>query len=204
MTSEAIWTWLWGEAGAAWIGLAVTLLIVIWRWWRRERPPRVIVQEVSEAHLLITPSQHTLRVLYQDSQGGEHEIKDLWQKQIVIYNSGDKDITGPIELTLDARPATSDTQKPDYIEWYVQGQDHHELSPKLELNLPYLNSYKIHGSQWNIRLLSETKTELSVTGDGPGWSSYYIKKNSSISSILSDTIPEAVLEFARRLVTVLF
>ena len=71
------WDWLIGEAGAGWIIGLLGLLGVLFTWLRRERPSRVIIQEINTIRLLdIHPSQRErLSVHYTDTQGEQERIQ---------------------------------------------------------------------------------------------------------------------------------
>ena len=79
MSQNFITEWLIGEAGAAWIIGVLGILGAAYTWLRRERPVRIIVQELSHTRLLdIHPAQRdSLLVSYKTSDGKEAPITDL-------------------------------------------------------------------------------------------------------------------------------
>ena len=82
---QSFWNWLIGEAGAGWIVGILGIIGGIYAWRKRERPPRVVLQEVNSVNLLdIHPSQaEKLEVYYTP----DPERKDRMHKISRLYQS---------------------------------------------------------------------------------------------------------------------
>ena len=198
---EALLDWLIGEPGAVWVTgtllLVVTLIGLALRWVRRERPPRVVIQETGSIRLLdIHPSQRDrLRVSYVDEKGIPQPVEDLRQKEIVIYNDGTRDIMEPMELRLRfVDPRSSDRPFPGLWWWLFDETKysatqleeeetvqmgsttiHKAIQRGVRIELPYLNSFPLHGDYVAAHLVSDGEVDIVLWGKvaGRGWSAHY-------------------------------
>lgn len=180
----AFWDWFIGEAGAAWIIGLLGLIGVIYTLFHRERAPRVILQETSSRWLLnIHDSQRdALRVQYGTPPEDVIDIHSLEQTDLVIYNTGTKDLTEPIEIMLRFRRIASSDGDTVVGFWRLTFDDAvcmaqperstaTEPSDEVVVTVQYLNSYDIHGHCARGYLISENTIEPElVTGTGRGWS----------------------------------
>lgn len=191
--------WLIGEPGAVWITgtllLVLTVVGLLLRWRRRERPPHVVIQEIESIRLLdIHPSQRNrLQVKYLDENGTSETVEDLRQKEIVIYNDGTRDILEPLELRLRFRePSSTDKPFDGFWRWFSDDnrcaatplEDGEIIEPYrggircraiwggLGLDLQYLNSYSTHGDYVAGHLISDGDLHIVLWGKvgGKGWS----------------------------------
>ena len=184
---QGIWDWLIGEAGAGWIVGLAGLCLVVYGWLRRERAPRVIVQEVKRTKLLdIHPSQReSLKVFHTDEDEKLTAIEDLEQKDIVIYNDGSADIVEPVALRLQFnQPGSKPDQFPGFWRWVfddpayswepvrVEGED---TSVGVRVQLPYLNSYAVHHHYVRGYLISDRGLAVQLLDRvGKGWSAQFV------------------------------
>lgn len=196
---QAFWDWLIGEPGAVWITGALLLLAkLIITCLRRERPPRVIIQEIESIRLLnVHPSQRDrLQVSYVNNKGVPLPIEDLRQKEIVIYNDGTRDILESLELALQfLKPGSADAPFEGRWWWFfdenryswartaeqetvAMGSTRIHRSPRIgiAIELPYLNSYPVHGDYVSAHLVSDREIEVALRGreSGKGWSARFV------------------------------
>lgn len=199
---EALLDWLIGQPGAVWITgtllFGLTLIGLIVGWARRERAPRVVIQEIESIQLLdIHPSQRDrLRVSFVDEKGIQQPVEDLRQREIVIYNDGTRDITEPLELRLRfLTPGSGDRPFAGLWWWffddtrYSATQVHEEetiemgstkirrgLTRGAHLELPYLNSYRVHKDYVEAHLISDGEFDITLWGKvaGKGWSAHFM------------------------------
>lgn len=204
MGIQAFLSWVFSEAGAGWAAASIVLVIALVGWIldrrRRERAPRVIIQEIKRTKLLdIHPSQQDrLRVHYTDENGTQEPVKDLQQKEIVIYNNGTRDILEPLEpLELVFRFPSLDpdqAQLGGFWRWFFDDGVYasrrleevsiagipEELGLKVArgvtVELPYLNSYPVHRDYFKAYLVSDGEVEVSLVGrhSGKGWSAHFV------------------------------
>lgn len=95
--------WLTGEAGAGWIVGVVGIIVgALYYWKSRPQPPKIAIQEIRRTRLLDIHSsqQEKLKVTLIDSEGVEQDVKNLEQREFVIYNNGKSDLLEPVELSL--------------------------------------------------------------------------------------------------------
>lgn len=196
---ESFWDWLIGEAGAGWIIGLLGVMGGVYAWLRRERPGRVIVQEVNRVRLLdIDASQRNqLAVYYKESDGTQVQITDLVQSEWVIYNGGSRDILEPFSITLGPKgKAYSGFLK-------VVGQDNwcrssvirdpgNQVVTGIRFEFDYLNAYQEHEQIARFFLLAEQVFSVElVEGNGRGWSAMLDKSGSSSGIAIAPV--EAVL-----------
>ncbi len=198
---DSLQDWLVGEPGAVWITgtllFVLTLIGLIVSSVRRERAPRVVIQEIESIRLLdIHPSQRDrLRVFFVDEKGIEEPVEDLRQREIVIYNDGTRDILEPLELRLQFLTPGSRHRAFAGLWWwffddtrYSATEMHEEETTELgstkihtglargaRLELPYLNSYRVHGDYVEAHLISDGEFDITVWGKvaGKGWSAHF-------------------------------
>lgn len=181
--------WLIGEAGIGCLIGVLTLLGgiagAIFSWLKRERPTRVIVQELMETVLLdIHPAQRkNLSVFYTSSEGEQTRINNLIQKSLCIYNMGTKNIEEPLNLLLYL--SERDTSKKPAGFWKIffdsplqcQSElltDESGTNIGVKITLPFLNSYSYHQQIVIAKLVSEHPVEIKLVGGiGKGWSASY-------------------------------
>ena len=178
--------WLITEAGAGWIIGILGLIAGFYTWLRRERPPRVVIQEIENIRLLnVHPSQQeNLSVHFVDERGEAERIESLEQKELVIYNNGTKDILQSIELSLAV--CEEDSKKGFSGFWRLIFDDDAGISQVVcdntenawtgvHVEVPYLNSYPVHKHYVKAYLISERGVRLDLLkGVGKGWSAYLV------------------------------
>lgn len=178
---SSFWDWFIGDAGAAWIVGALSVLLTLYMWQKRERPAKVVVQVINKISLLNIHSAGVtkLHVFYEDEQGGMNRIQALEQTEIIIYNSGTRDITEPLEVNLRFR------FKDKKGLWAILGDDaaktmsmHYGAQDQYidsKFSSPYLNSYFEHQQIYTIFLVAEYPMEVELLPSfGKGWSSYLV------------------------------
>ncbi len=184
---QSFWQWFIGEAGAGWIIGILGVIGGVYAWLRRERPPRIVIQEVKQISLLdIHPSQSDkIHVGYSDTDGSEHKIESLEQVKLAVYNLGTKDITETVDfvLTFRRKKQPADAEDSESIGfWRLVFDDAtceaesiptdgsvHEQS--VRIRIPYLNSYRTHHHYALAYLMTEHAAQLQlVRGNGKGWS----------------------------------
>lgn len=184
---ESFSRWLLGEAGAGWIIGIIGILGGLYAWTRREKAPKIIVQQVRSISLLdVHPSQSgSIRVAYLDPTHEPCGIESLHQTELVVYNTGTKDVVEPIELviTFHRKEATNGSIGENEIGfWKLVFDDvgcksetllsnDEEVGQRALMTIPYLNSYSTHGHCVRAYLITEHSVELRlVRGTGKGWS----------------------------------
>lgn len=184
---QSFWQWFIGEAGAGWIIGILGLIGGIYAWLRRERPPKIVIQEVSHISLLdVHPSQsNRIHVGYSDTDGSESKIESLQQIKLSIYNLGTRDISEAIDLVLTFRrkeqSANSDDDGAvgfrrlvfDDVACKAEGMptDGSANEQSVRITIPYLNSYRTHHHYAMAYLMTEHLVQLQlVRGSGKGWS----------------------------------
>jgi hypothetical protein len=191
---QEFWQWFIGEAGAGWIVGILGLVGGVYAWLKRERPAQIIIQELETLRLMdIHPSQqHKLDIRYKTDEFGEVKIHDLFQKQVVIYNSGTRDILEPLDLKLGAivRPELHSTNYRKGNDLFVVIIDQ-VMAKQVDrdpgypgawsvcLQIPYLNSYQDHQQYLKCEFISNYPMELvPISKTGRGWSvSILVPKN---------------------------
>jgi hypothetical protein len=191
---QSFWQWFIGEAGAGWvIGFLVGLLIGgLYGWLKRDRPPKIAIQEIDSIRLLdIHPSQRDkLSVHYADDADNRQQIENLVQREFVIYNRGARDLLEPVKLRFDLfEPYTGGQTNPKKrysgfwrlifddpaYRWEPICDHTHQASTGFQLELPYLNSYPVHTHHIRAYLISEKDVTLELsTRVGKGWSAYFV------------------------------
>src|SRR6266540_7370885 len=178
---QGLWNWLITDAGAGWILGLIGLAGALYTWRKRERPTQVVVREIETIRLLdIHPSQHeSFTILYPNAQGTQTSITNLRQTSIIVYNTGTRDITEPIQLTFklhekDVKEGARGFWKlvvdtPEYTFQPIHG-DTTDITKALRLDLPYLNSYDTHKQIIKMYFMSELKITLElVNTNSKGW-----------------------------------
>lgn len=204
---QSFWQWFIGEAGAGWIIGLIGLIGGVYAWLRRERPPKIVVQETRRISLLdVHPSQaEKIRVSYLDSVGNESRIASLQQTELAIYNTGTRDISEAINLVLTLRRADQSTGSGDKEGvgfWRVVFDDVTCTAEGLtangsageqsvEMRIPYLNSYLTHRHAIMAYLITEYSVQLHLLrGRGRGWSARlstldsYLKLRSKLAQVI--------------------
>jgi hypothetical protein len=184
---QSFWNWLVGEAGAGWIIGLIGIIGAVYAWLKRDRPPSIVIQEVRRLGLLdVHPSQSDrIRVSYLDKVGEECRIESLQQIELVIYNSGTRDVSETVDLVLTFRreiPGGDSAAAQPIGFWRLAFDDEtcasgavatdrspHEES--VRITIPYLNAYGIHHHFIKAYLMTEHSVLLHlVRGSGKGWS----------------------------------
>ena len=178
-------SWLIGEAGAGWIIGIIGVISGIYAWVKRERPPKVIFQEIETVSLLdIHPSHRDKLEIYLTSAESKTPINQLQQTMLVIYNSGTKDITTPLNVELGVMK--SGEKSPGGIKKLLEPYFDAPATSSLIFNgnnevaginiaIPYLNSFRMHNHFITGYITSEQPIDFQLRkGDGVGWSSYFI------------------------------
>jgi hypothetical protein len=205
---QSFWNWLIGEAGAGWIFGLLGIALLLYSGLKREKPPRVIVQEVRRLRLLdIHPSQKDrLEVYYTTALGGREAVPNLAQRQIVVYNSGTTDILEEIRLELQiSTPGSSQEENPHALMESIfdapassgliyNGQDAGPVTG-VYITIPYLNSFPVHKHYVTGYLISDQNLDLELlSGTGKGWSARFVSLRKAreiwrrLSSILQKVV----------------
>ncbi len=184
---QSFWDWLIGEAGAGWIIGFLGILGGVYAWLKRERPSHVVVQEVKRTTLLdIHPSQkEKLEVYYTPEPENRETVQNLVQSQIVIYNTGTRDISEDIRLELeisegDSSEATSPVLiEPIFDDPTKSGRVYDEQNGTpitgVVITTPYLNSFPQLKHFVRGYLVSNRILDLKLSsGSGKGWSGRFI------------------------------
>ena len=180
--------WFFGEAGAGWIAGVLGLVGLLYTWMSREKPAKIVIQEIKSLRLLdIHPSQsHRLSVLYEAVNEGQVPIHELFQKTLAIRNTGTKDILEEIDIKLSSEPINYEHSP---SEWFVDidfekqanavveygDESDGKSTAKICINIPYLNSYRVHEQLVIGRIISNKPISLDIIqGVGKGWSTRFI------------------------------
>lgn len=176
----SFWDWFIGEAGAGWILGMLGVLGGLYTWRNRERPPKIVLQELWNMGLLdIHPSQQNkISVMYMDDEGNGQNVESLQQKRIVLYNNGTVDLSDPMQLQVqlqidDAVPPTTRLVRliSDKSTCTIDELDDYEFA----LNIEYLNSYPTHEQFIDLYVVSSHDVTLNVLSRfGKGWSVKYV------------------------------
>jgi hypothetical protein len=195
---QEFWNWLIGEAGAGWIFGIAGVIGILYSWQKRERPPYIIIEETQTLRLLnIHSSQdESLEIYYSTEPGSRQAIRNLIQKEFVIYNSGTRDISEHVRLEFKTSLSYIDLNDQEATLIYRDLNDQeailslassfdqtvftlaHDESKKIKgfsLEIPYLNSYLTHKQCVKVYLITNQYFKLElVKGIGKGWSSKFI------------------------------
>jgi hypothetical protein len=179
---RVVWNWLISEAGAGWIVAIGTAIAWLLERRRRERPPRVIIQEVARTRVLdIHPSQqHKISVRY-NHQDTIMPITEMEQREFVIYNAGTSDIVEPVQFTLVFEREDEAKKRYGIYDWSFDTFDYKitgipdDAVVGYEIEFPYLNSYHLHKSVIRAYLVTDGDVDIELfIGGGKGWSAYLV------------------------------
>jgi hypothetical protein len=180
----SFWDWFIGDAGAAWIIGILTVAGALFAYFRRERPPVILIQEIEQQSMLSIHEarKEKLQALYKDQDGQEYIVENLQQKDVAIYNMGSKDVLEPITFTLLVSDETDKKRSlfeiifdDNNCKYEKQTADKHSDKLKAQITIPYLNSFQQHGHSQKAYFLSDTDTNITLEhGMGKGWSSRYV------------------------------
>lgn len=191
MSVEPILNWLGSPAAPGWIAALIMAIGLIIQWLRgRERPSRVIVEQVLETTLLSTPKDPhdvaRVRILY-----AEEPIDMLWMTELQLRNVGKTVIPEPkIYIQVDDETKVLDIQ----VQEVPPGSEADRVSLFVKHNTfmvayPYLNPFHEHQQEAAIKVLCDRKPEtLTVEGGGKGWS----------IAFLSSTLKQHIEKTAKR------
>jgi len=177
MNVQAILNWLGSSAAPGWIVAVVATITLVITWLRgRERPSRVIVEQVLETTLLSAPKDPhdvaRVRILY-----AEEPIDMLWMTELRLRNVGKTVIPEPkIYIQVDDETKVLDIQ----VQEVPPGSEADRVSLSVKDNTfmvayPYLNPFHEHQQQPAIKVLCDRKPEtLTIEGGGRGWSLVFL------------------------------
>jgi hypothetical protein len=173
---QTFWDWFIGEAGAAWIALLFTTGWALYERLRRERPPKVVIQEAFKAKTLeLAHRSNVITTLFTDAEGEQHPIDKLVEVVFFIYNDGSRDILDSIELVLNLG------EEGDKGLWRLfledikctseKAFDHEGFCTGVRIKIPYLNSFPNHKHYTKALLISDRELTPKLSqGIGKGWS----------------------------------
>jgi len=180
LDSQSITDWLVSSAGAAWIIGILGFAFGIFQWLRgRERPSRVIVEQVLETTLLSAPKDPhdvvRVRILY-----AEEPIDMLWMTELRLRNVSKTVISEPkIFIQVDDETKVLDIQ----VQEVPPGSEAERVSLSVKDNTfmvayPYLNPFHEHKQETTIKVLCDRKPEtVTVEGGGKGWSIAFLSSS---------------------------
>jgi hypothetical protein len=178
--------WLVGEAGAGWIIGVIGVIGALYTWVKRERAPRIVIQEVETIRLLDIHKSLSgrLNVYYGEKQDKQEKINDLVQKKVVIYNYGTRDILEEINISFQIKENFGKNHS-GFCRVILEGSNNgqvetiynndNEVFEEIKLTLPYLNSYHEHHEYNTVYILTNNPVKMELKrGSGKGWSSYIV------------------------------
>ena len=178
---SAFFDWLISDAGAGWIIGILGILGAIYTWVQRDKPAKIVIQEINALRLLDIHVSHQERinVFYNDAQGSKEQIQSLEQKKIVIYNNGTKDISEPLQFVLKFSSSKTGNLFSGFWRLVVDNarctstpiKDESGNTTAIAIEVPYLISYQLHKHLITIYFISDGPVTLQLAdGEGKGWS----------------------------------
>ncbi|PDV98620.1 hypothetical protein [Candidatus Chloroploca asiatica] len=179
--------WLFSEAGVGWIVAIGALIGWISTYIRRERPSRIVIQELETLQLLdIHPSQQGKIVIQYTDNSIAHPIRNLVQKKVVIYNSGTQDIVEPVTFSV---PIKGGDESSVGIFGFVKAisenteftmvpeKSDNDQIVNFKITLEHINSVHKHGNHITVFFLTEEFFDFNTNRlTGKGWSIQFAKR----------------------------
>ncbi|HAL62263.1 MAG TPA: hypothetical protein DCP08_07665 [Chloroflexi bacterium] len=199
MSVQTILNWLGSSAAPGWIAAVIMLIGLIIQWLRgRERPSRVVVEEILETTLLsppkAVPEPERVKLLY-----GDQPIEMLWMTELRVRNAGRIVIPEPdLYIQVDSHTKLLGVQLEDVPpSSELEGTASMVKDNTLVVAYPYLNPFREHRQETTIKVLCDRKPDnLTVEGGGRGWSVLFLstaKKTKVTSKVKRIVVPLVIV-----------
>jgi len=181
MLSRFSLDWLFSEAGIGWIAAivsaAVWLTTIIWRHVHRNKPTRIVCEEINKESLV------WVNRWFKDRIGvtlEDRPVSALGMLSLEIWNEGSDSIIDPtLSIVVPEGTEILVARFDSENAFERQCQTEFVSLQEVSLHMPFINPVREHGQRLRLAFAIDGELRVAIRGYGAGWSVRHVVKKDS-------------------------